>query len=238
MGKEWRFADVEHIFMKHAESKGTEYDPRKPLAALDKGAIKNASGLLGAKTWADFASVAGVNESTAKQWTNNIQRARVESVIFPALCTVAARPYKANRAAYESSVWIRRYIEESVAHALTSGAETPEDAAAELGNQWERYNRATLIFAAFALPSDELETVANCARYALAASPAEIRLRTRKPDPTSEPAESERIKDEAEQLEREAINRVPVWSTVSVDFSQLKAITSERVRTNGRATQE
>lgn len=240
MGTGWRFADVEHILIKHAESKGAEYDPKKPLAALDKGAIKNASEQLGAKTWADFASVAGIPASTMQKWnaSNNIGRGTVTDEVFPALCAVAERPYKANSEAYESSAWIRGYIEESVAHALTSGAETPEDTAAELSSQWERYNRATLFFAAFVLPPDELETVANCARYALAASPAEIRLRTRKPDPSSDPADSERIKGEAEQLEREAINHVPTWSAVSIDFSQLKTLIDDRGETRADSGRE
>lgn len=231
MGAVWRFTDVEHILKKHVESKGAEYDPKKPLAALDNGAIKNASKQLGAKTWADFANVAGIPASTMQKWNRSNKatgRGTVTDEVFPALCAVAARPYRASREAYDSSEWIRVYIEESVAYALTGSTGTPEDVTADLSDQWERYNRATLLFAAFALPSEELETVANCARYALAASPAEIRLRTHEPDPSSNPPESERIKYEAKQLEREAVNWIPAWSAASIDFGQLKTLISER----------
>lgn len=234
----WQFADVEHIFRKHAESKGVAYNPKKPLAALDKGAIKRASELLGSKTWADFAEVAGlaaghfVAESTVKQWSNDIGRLTVESTIFPALCDVAARPYSEHREAYENSAWLPLYIEECVAYALTNTTEPPEDAAAALNNAWNRCNIASLLLAAFTLPSDDLESLAHLAKRMLTASPSNASITVGKPYPSSDPMrtldEAARLVQEAESMEREAINRVPSQSVASVDFDQLRAFVEER----------
>jgi hypothetical protein len=231
MGTEWQFENVEHLFREHAKSRGVTYDPDKPLAALDNGAVKRASELLGAKTWADFAALAHVSARTMQKWGTDTSRATVEASVFPALCDVAATPYKARREAYEnSSAWLPQYIEESVAHALIDGTETPEDTASDLSGAWERYNVATLLLAAFTLTGEKLETVANVARGTLTASGA--KLRTQKPYPSRSAAknlsESEQITSEAETIEREAIFRVPERSAVSIDFSHLKQLTDER----------
>ena len=233
MGTEWRFANVEHIFRKHAKSNGATYDESRPFATLDKGAIKRASELLGAKTWADLANAAHVSSRTAEKWGNSARRATVEQTIFPSLCDVAARPYKASPDAYQnSSAWLPQYIEESVAYALTNDSESQEDAAAALDDAWQRYNVATLLFAAFTLTGEELATVANNARYSLNMPTYGAQLRTSRPHQSGNPDESEaeaaRIISDAEALEREAISRAPEWSRCSIDFANIKSLVDER----------
>jgi len=236
MGTEWQFKNVEHVFMEHAKSRGVTYDPDKPLITLDKGAIKTASELLGAETWDDFAAMAYVSARTMQKWGTSARRATVEASVFPALCDVAAKPYKDNREAYENSgAWLPLYIENRVAYALIGGTETPEDAASDLSDAWERYNVATLLLAAFTLTGDELETVANVARALLSASGAE--LRTQRPYPNNDPAVTGRIIEEAEAMEREAVNRIPAWSRVCIDFGQLRAIVDGRAETSAQATE-
>lgn len=237
MSTEWRFADVEHIFMKHAKSKGAKYDPKKPLGALDKGAIKKAGGLLGFGTWGTFASVTGVSRKTMEKWGENSTRATVECSIFPTFCDAAARPYKEHREAYESSTWLPQYIEESVAYALTRGTATPEDSKDTLNDAWDRYNVATLLLAAFTLSGDELEHVATAARYAIAAQPYGATVRTQRPYPSNDTAsnldEAESLMQKAKEMEREAVNRVPFLSVASINFDQLRAIVEEREKLIG-----
>lgn len=232
----WQFADVEHILRENAKSKGTEYDPKRPLAALDKGAVKRASEILGAMTWADFASVAKISRKTMEKWGDSSTRSTVESAIFPALCNVAARPYTKHREAYEGSAWLPQYIEERVAYALTDATEPPEDAETALNDAWDRYNVASLLLAAFTLSVDDLEHVATAARYALAAPHYNATIRTQRPRPNgntaNSPEESARLIQEAEAMEREAVNRIPVRSVASIDLDQLRAIIEERANLN------
>lgn len=236
MNTGWQFADVERIFRGHAKAKGVAYDPDRPLAALDKSAIKRASEVLGAMTWDEFADAASISRKTMEKWGNGSTRATVESAIFPALCDVAARPYREHREAYENSAWLPRYIEERVAYALTDATEPPEDAAAALNAAWDRYNVATLLLAAFTLSGDGLEHAATAARYVLAAQPYSATVRTQRPyssnDVESIIAEFVRLMQEAEEMEREAVSRVPIMSPIGININQprsdqLRAIVKE-----------
>lgn len=227
MGTEWQFENVEHIFREHAKSKGVTYDPKKPLATLDNGSIKTAAEMLGAKTWDDFSEASGVAVGTMRKWSpRTATSGTVRESIFPALCDVAARPYKAHPEAYaNSSNWLPQYIEQGAAYALAYGTEPPEDKEAKLAEAWDRYNVATLLLAAFTLPPDELETTASVARYALKASCNDFdgRLASR---PYAGSAEV--IAKEAEALEREAVFRIPERSTHGPSFARIKSLVDER----------